>query len=83
MKNKIIILVFTLILLLTISGCDTVNNDNYIELEFVKCGEIDGLVSTTLIYYDTQTTVMYAVTGHRMSVLLNSDGTPMLYEVTN
>lgn len=76
-KIKIIALMLICVFTFCLSGCSHSSESKYVEVEFVKCGRANLELS---IYYDTNTKVMYVVDGHRMSVLMNADGTPMLYD---
>ena len=81
MKNKCIAIVLILILLLSLVACTEEKPKNLIKCEWVYCGVVDrGSDGDLNIYYDTQTKVMYATSGYKATVLLNADGTPMLYE---
>jgi len=82
MKNKCIAIILILVGLLSLVGCaEEEKPENFIKCEWVYCGTVDRGVDGDLnIYYDTQTKVMYATSGYKATVLLNTDGTPMLYE---
>jgi hypothetical protein len=50
MKKKIIAVVLALLLLLSFTGCEFKTEETFVELEFIECGKIDGLLSSTYIY---------------------------------
>jgi hypothetical protein len=78
MIKKIIICILTLCLLLVLVSCGR-NKDNRFEKVYFDSGYNQGMGG--IVYYrDTQTDVIYFNIGHGISPLLNSDGTPMLYE---
>lgn len=82
MKKYCVILIFT-ILALFLSACSCTNKKyepSDVLCEWAYCGQIDAPGANMSIYYDTKTKVMYARSGNGYTVLLNADGTPMLYE---
>lgn len=88
MKKNLILLIGTLLLVTALTGCgsDLISSDviiknvhsKYIDMELVE--EYDGYD----IYRDTNTNVLYLVVGgystSLITPILNSDGTPKLYE---
>lgn len=89
MKKYFVILIF-IILTLCLSSCSRTNvstasitkkyEPSNVLSEWVFCGELKRPGYNMSIYYDTETKVMYACSGNGYTVLLNADGTPMLYE---
>ena len=85
MKKHIKISVaFMLILILSavtfcLSGCARRETREVISTWKV-CGEIDSPYHHSSVYYDENTKVMYATWSTGLTVLLNADGTPMLWE---
>lgn len=76
---------YRLILLLMIfvfcfCACSNTNEKKPPLAEWRYCGEIDLIGDNLNVCYDTKTKVMYAYRGYALTVLLNADGTPMLYE---
>lgn len=63
--------------LILLSGCEY---SKQIISTWKECGKIEKIGDNICVYYDTKTKVMYAWNGHSASVLLNADGTPMLWE---
>ena len=63
------------------AGCGTKENSRFVIID--SDVETEDRISTTL-YADKQTNVVYWFTkdgyGRTMTVLLNSDGTPVLYD---
>ena len=84
MKTKLLAIIISLFLLLSFVGCTCADSADsttkYISYEWVLCGEIDAGLYYFNLYYDKDTKVMYAVSSNRVTVLLNADGTPKLYE---
>lgn len=90
MKNKILIVISTILLLLaiiSIAACNSQSvdasnyNDDYYKNMFTKVYS-DG---DFYVVYDNETKVMYAVSdGHynrgNFTLLVNVDGTPKLYD---
>ena len=78
--KKLIILLITIIIVGLLTGC--CNDTNYDEIKFnwKRCGTISKPDGDMSVYYDVDTKVMYASGVYISSVLLNPDGTPMLYE---
>lgn len=82
--KKIIILFITLLMLLTMAGCttvETVDDDNK-NTSMFKQIESAG---TWIVVYHKETKVMYAVSNGSYSygeftVLVDADGEPLLYE---
>lgn len=81
--KKIIVFVLALVMCITIfAGCGgTKENSRFIVIDSdIKAENL----SNTALYVDKQTGVVYWCThsgyGQTMTVLLNSDGTPILYD---
>lgn len=82
MIKKIIIITFAMITAVCLNSCDDKDKfGGYListEMEYkVSPGE------DFRVYYDLETKVMYFMRGSRLSPILNSDGTPKLYESNN
>ncbi len=84
--KKIIVFVLALVMCITIfAGCGgTKENSRFIIIDSdIKAENL----SNTALYVDKQTGVVYWYThsgyGQTMTVLLNSDGTPILYDFEN
>lgn len=77
-----IITVFALLITVTLlfSGCDLEDSGNPIEGMFVCVGMDEGIPLWNRIYYDKETKVMYLNVNGGITVLLNADGTPKLYQ---
>ena len=57
---------------------NTVTNE---EPTFIKVDEVSGDAGSFDVYYDRETKVMYVMKFHGgVTVMVNPDGTPMLYE---
>ena len=84
--KKCFVILLLLIFVFCVSACSntTCSNTNgkHLErIEWVKCGEIKSSAGRLTVCYDTKTKVMYAIRYDiGVTVLLNADGTPMLYE---
>lgn len=82
MLKKTILFITILVLSISLFGCTCASEKNIIS-EWEICGTIEIKGDKDFaVYYDKTTKVMYVsnnVTG-LSSVLLNADGTPMLYE---
>ena len=76
--KKIIVCILTLCLLLILVSCGKNENSRF-EKVYCDNGYNQG-VGGIAYYRDTQTDVMYFNIWQGISPLLNSDGTPMLYE---
>lgn len=65
-------------LLGTLCGCETEQEPI---ITWKECGYLERVGDMDLVvYYDVNTKVMYASYGYGKTVLLNSDGTPMLWK---
>jgi len=84
--KKIIVFVLALVMCAVIfAGCGgTKENSRFIVIDSDTKAEN---LSNTVLYVDKQTGVVYWYThsgyGQTMTVLLNSDGTPILYDFEN
>lgn len=83
MKSKKIVILGIIFLAITLflAGCSLENNNNEENYRFIKIYE-KGSVK---IFYDKETKVEYAVRsngygGTSMTLLVNADGKPLLYE---
>lgn len=94
-KSIIIILIVAILVIATIGfcGCDDKKSTNYGSIDndrFVVIQHNDLTTSVfgkdeyTIVLYDKETKVMYLFVkngyGGGLTVLVNADGTPMLYE---
>lgn len=78
--KKCCVILLLLIFVFCLSACSNTNEKKLIHGEWVRCGEIEISGDNLSVYYDTKTKVMYARRHYSLTVLVNSDGTPMLYE---
>lgn len=78
MRKMLIISSIVMVLLGTLCGCRT-RQEPITTLK--KCGYVkrEGNIDFA-VYYDVNTKVMYSSGAYGKTVLLNSDGTPMLWE---
>ena len=74
-KNKIILLMPTIVLLLIIGIACTSKSEGHIEKRFVRISN----ESSFYVVYDTKTKVQYAI-SNGVTVLVDQDGKPLLYE---
>jgi hypothetical protein len=75
------VILLLLIFVLCVSACSNTNGKQLERIEWVECGEIKTNICHLTVCYDTKTKVMYAIRYESgVTVLLNADGTPMLYE---
>lgn len=91
MIKKVICILLTVMMILTLASCSKLSGDKaYHSARFVVVEENGGAHRDVLgyyketIFYDKETGVMYlgvrAANQLAITVLLNADGTPMLYE---
>ena len=92
MKKAItIILIVAILVIATIGfcGCDdkksTIDNDRFVVIQHNDLTtSVFGKDEYTIVLYDKETKVMYLFVkngyGGGLTVLVNADGTPMLYE---
>ena len=78
--KKIILMLLLAVLVVLPSGCSNEETDVEFTMRWKECGEVKFPYSSLTVFYDTETKVMYAWGGHSLTVLMNPDGTPMLYE---
>ena len=89
--KKILCFLMALIMILTLASCIKKSGDNaYHSSRFIVASENQGARNnpfsyyTETVFYDKETGVMYlgvrAGSQLAMTVLLNADGTPMLYK---
>ena len=81
MKKIIAIICILIMFCLLVTGCGPKENSRFVIID--SDVETEDRISTAL-YADKQTNVVYWFTksgyGQTMTVMLNSDGTPVLYE---
>lgn len=81
MKKLLTILLIITVCIGTLCGCGRGDSTREKISTWKPCGYIDVTRGEDYtVYYDVDSKVMYAVHAHRVTVLLNPDGTPMLYE---
>ena len=78
--KKIWVILLSIVLVFCFSACSNKKEQILEQHQWVYCGEIKAPGEDFYIYYDTKTKVMYAKGYCTLTVLLNADGTPMLYE---
>lgn len=78
--KKCCVILLLLIFVFCLSSCSNTQEKKLVHGEWVECGEIERFGENLVVYYDTKTKVMYAHGYNSLTVLLNADGTPMLYE---
>ncbi len=78
--KKCCVILLLLIFVFCLSACSNTNEKKLVHGEWVECGVIEVRGENLSVYYDTKTKVMYATGYYTLTVLLNADGTPMLYE---
>lgn len=77
--KKLIFILISILFVLTFCSC-CASGDNTITT-WKRCGRITTDGGTVFgVYYDVNTKVMYAQDVHSATVLLNPDGTPMLWK---
>jgi hypothetical protein len=81
MKKIVAIILVLMMFCFIFAGCGTKENSRFVIID--SDVETEDRISTVL-YADKQTNVVYWFTksgyGQTMTVLLNSDGTPVLYD---
>lgn len=90
MRNKLTILVMLAVLMFSMAACDTKKQLTVEDFEEASKSEFSMFIrieegSTYSIVYHKDTKVMYAISNGSynygtFTVLLDADGTPMLYE---
>ena len=84
--KKLLAVILTVIMIFALAGCvHRVGDKAYTSSRFVVAEVHHGAeYYTETIFYDVQTGVMYLGVRHgsqlAITVLMNADGTPMLYE---
>ena len=83
-KNIKMLIALLLLLVSTVAliGCDERDYDNKTPIKWERCGEweLGKPGDNFYLYYDVETKVIYACYAQGMTVILNADGTPKLYE---
>lgn len=83
--RKVILILVLVFMLLILCGCSSNSNaTNDENNRFVKISDTDiDFLNDAIIFYDKETKIQYLyVDGDRsggLTILLNSDGTPLLY----
>ena len=79
--KRIICLVICFSLILVLCGCSLGSKEAG---RFIEISDNSSAGKTEIIFYDSETMVMYLMTSRfslgGVTVLLNPDGSPMLYE---
>lgn len=87
--RKVILILVLVFMLLALCGCsiEVIDNTNNVNKEerFIKISDTNiDANNYTIIFYDKKTKIQYLfVEGYKaggLTILLNSDGTPLLYE---
>lgn len=80
--KKILCLVIAIMLMLTCVGCSNSKDNKVItdgRFSRVEDGYFEGGIPASIVV-DIETKVMYLVTGGSLTVMLDADGKPLLWE---